>query len=84
MGLGSLGMLFSIYLINVQVLIIQSICSWCMLSSLLMLSIWAIALYDWRVWRMRAANHTEAETAKAAAEQKPAGRRKRRAARRAH
>lgn len=49
-ALGTLGVIFSIYLIGIQVFMIQAVCSWCMLSALLMITIWLVALFDWRTW----------------------------------
>lgn len=49
-ALSSLGMLFSLGLGGIQVFIIREVCSWCVLSAILMFTIWLIALYDWRVW----------------------------------
>lgn len=49
-ALSTLGIVFSLYLIGIQVFLIQAICSWCMLSALLMITIWLVALFDWRTW----------------------------------
>jgi uncharacterized membrane protein len=48
LGLASAGVLFSAYLVYLQVAVIGAICFWCMVSALLELGIWAAALYDWR------------------------------------
>ncbi len=50
-GLGIVGMLFSAYLISLQLFVIQGLCFWCMLSSALMSGILLAALYDWHLWR---------------------------------
>ncbi len=56
LAIGSAGVLFSIYLVGIQYFIIQAFCSWCLLSALLMATIWLLSLYDWRVWRSEAAS----------------------------
>jgi uncharacterized membrane protein len=48
LGLASAGLLFSAYLVYLQVAVIGAICFWCMVSATLELGIWAAALYDWR------------------------------------
>jgi len=59
-ALGTIGVVFSIYLTSVQVFVIQAICSWCVLSAIVMTTIWLLALYDWRVLR---SHGTAADTA---------------------
>jgi uncharacterized membrane protein len=59
-ALGSIGFVFSVYLMTVQIFVIQAICSWCALSAIIMTTIWLLALYDWRV---RRSHDTAAETA---------------------
>ena len=48
LGLASAGVLFSAYLVYLQVAVIGAICFWCMISALLELGIWAAALVNWR------------------------------------
>jgi uncharacterized membrane protein len=50
-ALGTIGVIFSAYLISLQAFVIQAICSWCVLSAIVMTTIWLLALYDWRVLR---------------------------------
>jgi uncharacterized membrane protein len=50
-ALGSIGVVFSVYLTSLQIFVIQALCSWCALSAIVMTTIWLLALYDWRVWR---------------------------------
>lgn len=47
----SAGFAFAIYLTSIQLFVIGTICFWCMLSALMMVSIWIAALIDWRMWR---------------------------------
>lgn len=54
--LGSLGVVFSLYLVSLQLFVIQAVCSWCMLSALLMTTICVTAVYDWRTWEQHKAN----------------------------
>ncbi len=47
----TLGFAFSVYLVNVQAFVIGAFCSWCLLSALIMTTIWLLSIYDWRMWR---------------------------------
>ncbi len=49
--IASAGVLFSLYLVMIQLVIIQEICFWCMVSAGIELGIWIIAFFDWRAWR---------------------------------
>ncbi len=48
------GLIFSFYLVGVQVLVIHAICFWCLMSSVLEMLIAGLALIDWRFWRRAA------------------------------
>lgn len=52
----SFGAGFSLYLVGVQVMLIQAICFWCMVSAFLEISIWIAVLWDWRTWRNHSSN----------------------------
>ncbi len=49
LGLASVGLLFSLYLSDLQLFEIKAICFWCVVSALIELGIWACALLDWRL-----------------------------------
>jgi uncharacterized membrane protein len=51
LALAGLGVLFSLYLSYLQVAVIGAICFWCVVSALIELSIWTLALLDWRAER---------------------------------
>lgn len=48
--IASLGILFSIYLVTIQLVLIKAVCFWCMMSAFFELGIWLAALFDWRAW----------------------------------
>lgn len=50
-ALSSVGVAFCIYLVSLQLFVIHAICFWCMVSSVLMPTIWILTLYDWRMWQ---------------------------------
>jgi uncharacterized membrane protein len=54
-GLSTFGVVFSAYLVSLQLFVIQAVCSWCVLSAILMTSIWLCSIYDWRQWRSQSA-----------------------------
>lgn len=45
------GLLFSAYLTYLELFVIQAICRWCVVSALLVLSILAVVILDWRASR---------------------------------
>jgi uncharacterized membrane protein len=49
--IASAGVLFSLYLVIIQLVVIQEICFWCMVSAGIELGIWITAVFIWRVWR---------------------------------
>jgi|HigsolmetaAR202D_1030399.scaffolds.fasta_scaffold33193_2 uncharacterized membrane protein len=53
-GLSTIGVLFSAYLVYLQFFVIYAICFWCMVSATFQLCIWLIALYEWRQERLEA------------------------------
>ena len=48
LAFASLGVVFSLYLTYLQFAVIGAICFWCIISALIELSIWVLALLDWR------------------------------------
>lgn len=46
----SFGLLFSLYLVVLQIVIVKALCFWCMMSAMIELSLWVMALVDWRMW----------------------------------
>jgi uncharacterized membrane protein len=48
LGLASAGLLFSLYLSYLQLFEIKAICFWCVISALIELGIWVMALLDFR------------------------------------
>lgn len=50
-AISSAGILFSVYLVVIQLFIIKAVCFWCMMSATFELAIWVAALLDWRAWR---------------------------------
>lgn len=46
----SMGALFSLYLVAIQIFVIHSICFWCALSALFQGGIWGLTFLDWRAW----------------------------------
>jgi len=48
LGLASLGLAFSAYLVYLQLGVIGAICFWCMVSATLELVLWLAALINWR------------------------------------
>jgi uncharacterized membrane protein len=52
----SVGMLFSFYLVFLQVVLVKALCFWCMISAFFELGIWVSAMVDWR--RHRAFVHS--------------------------
>jgi uncharacterized membrane protein len=51
LALASVGVLFSLYLIYLQIAVIGALCFWCVVSALLELGIWGMALLDRRLMR---------------------------------
>jgi uncharacterized membrane protein len=51
LALASVGLLFSLYLIYLQIGVIGALCFWCVVSALLELGIWGMALLDRRLLR---------------------------------
>lgn len=47
------GLLFSIYLMTIQLVILKTICFWCAMSAIFELAIWIAALVNWRLWVKR-------------------------------
>ncbi|MFP4439827.1 MAG: vitamin K epoxide reductase family protein [Chloroflexaceae bacterium] len=45
------GIATAIYLVSIQLFVITAVCSWCVISALLMVGIWIAAFIDWRSWR---------------------------------
>lgn len=49
----SFGLLFSLYLVVLQVVIVKAICFWCMMSAVIECALWVTVLVDWRMWQTR-------------------------------
>ena len=54
LALASVGVLFAIYLSYLQVAVIGAICFWCVVSALIELGIWTMALVDTRMLHVAA------------------------------
>jgi len=58
-GLSLIGVLYSAYLTYLELFVIHAVCPWCVVSALLMTSIWILALVD--VVRRRRVDAIEAD-----------------------
>ena len=58
-GLSLIGVLYSAYLTYLELFVIHAVCPWCVVSALIMTSIWILALVD--VVRRRRVDAIEAD-----------------------
>lgn len=54
-GVSLVGLLFSAYLTYVELFVIHAICSWCVISAVIQLVVFALALLAWRRYQQEAA-----------------------------
>lgn len=71
-GVASAGVIFSIYLTYLQVVVIEAICFWCVVSALSQLAIWVLALLHMRAVRRPRRRGAPAQPAASRARGKPA------------
>lgn len=55
LGIASVGTLFALYLVYLQIGVIGAICFWCMVSAVTQALIWLAALLNWRADRLQQA-----------------------------